>query len=102
MRRLILVFMVLVTAGGCSPYGAVHKKPQDFAKLCESVAPGAAETAGTNETDTANLKPRLIAPGMQITVNVTEDASLKRTYIVSPGCALDVAAAGRISVCGLT
>lgn len=87
---------------GCSPYGAIHKTPEEFMKLCESVAASVAAAASTNETDLANLKPRLIAPGMQITVNVAEDASLKRTYVVPPGCALDFAAAGRISVCGLT
>src|SRR5947207_12306997 len=65
--------------------------------MCDAVA-----TTETNQTDTASLRPRLIAPGMQIAVTVAEDASLNRAYLVPPGCALEFPAVGRLQVCGLT
>lgn len=101
MWKLLTLAVILGLAQACSQYGAIHKTHDEFIRLCDSVT-AKAKAAGTNETDTANLKQRLIAPGMQITVNVAEDATLKRTYIVPPGCALDIAAAGRMEVCGLT
>ena len=94
----------LILAGlmtGCSEYAAIRKTNKDFMKLCESVAPteGGSETNGV---DGAKLKPRLVAPGMQVVVTVAEDSSLNRGYLVSPSCTVDFAGAGRIEVCGLT
>jgi protein involved in polysaccharide export with SLBB domain len=104
MLRLFLLTVALGVVSACSPYRAIHKTNEQFKLLCESVAAGAtaAPATTTNETDAAKLKPKLIAAGMQITVNVAEDTSLNRTYSVLPGCALEFAAVGRITVCGLT
>src|SRR5438876_781556 len=93
----IFPYLIALCALGCSKYGAIHKSPEQFMKLCEG-----ATMPATNDVDAASLKPHLIAPGMQIVINVAEDASLKRAYIVPPGCTLDFAAVGRIAVCGLT
>lgn len=86
---------------GCSQYAAIRKSNEEFIRLCESVMPGV-RAVQTNDVDTAKLQPRLISPGMQISVAVTEDPSLTRTYLVPPGCMLDLAGAGRLDVCGLT
>lgn len=69
---------------------------KDFAKHFGSVRPA------TNEVDATEMKPKIIAPGMQIGVAVAEDASLNRAFVVPPSGFVDVPGAGRLNVTGLT
>lgn len=65
-------------------------------------APVAPETT-TNTTDAVtNAPPRLIGPGMFVTVTVAEEPSLNRQYPVPPSGIIEMAGAGRIKVVGLT
>ena len=59
-------------------------------------------TTNSNSVEVTNTQQNVISIGMQVSVTVGEDASLNRTYQVVPNCILDIAAVGRIKVCGLT
>src|SRR5436309_15510345 len=89
MFRQVLFLLAIGWLNACSPYKAIRKSNDEFKKLCESVMGDVVATSTTNEADTASLRPRLIAPGMQIAVTVAEDASLNRAYLVPLGCALE-------------
>jgi polysaccharide export outer membrane protein len=57
----------------------------------------------TNAVDEAvAARPKIIAPGMQISVSVAEDGSLNRQFVVPPSGFVDVPGAGRLMVTGLT
>jgi polysaccharide export outer membrane protein len=70
--------------------------PEQFRKLTLAAA------ATTNTTDTAESKPKLIGPGMQLTIAVAEDNSLTRQLIVPPSGVIDFPGVGRLTATGLT
>jgi len=80
----------------CRSNETIYLSPKAFQEVCKDVAE--LDTSG----DASNTQKNVIGTGMQVSVAVAEDASLNRVYPVPPGCMLDLAAAGRIKVCGLT
>ena len=62
----------------------------------------AASGSSTNAVSADALAPRLIAPGMVLTVIVAEDANLNRQYMVPPAGVVEVLGVGRLKVTGLT
>lgn len=101
MRKIFLA--VGLAAGLCacggSPNQGKRLAPDAFSKICKDGGLGEGAAAGESST---NLQQRLLTTGMQFSVSVNEDTSLNRTYAIGGGCAVDIAAVGRIAVCGLT
>jgi protein involved in polysaccharide export with SLBB domain len=95
-KRAFLLF--LLAAGGCQTHKAQVLSPEAFRKHFSASQPA----ASTNETDAADAKPRLIAPGMQLTIMVEQDRSLNRQAVVPPSGVIDFPGAGRFTVTGLT
>jgi polysaccharide export outer membrane protein len=93
---LILSVSGTLTIGCKSPDQAKVLSNEGFMK--QFSASVAADTTITN----APAGPKLIAPGMVLTISVVEDASLNRQYPVPPSGVIDVPAAGRMKVIGLT
>jgi len=79
-----------------------RKKPA-YLKQAEFLKHFAAESqTSATSTNGAEAGPRLIAPGMQLTISVEEERSLNRQLVVSPAGVIDFPGAGRISAVGLT
>jgi protein involved in polysaccharide export with SLBB domain len=97
-RVLGLVFLVVFLAG-CASDKVVTLRPREFEKHFSTTVQTAATI--TNAAGEVVAKPRLIVPGMQLSVAVDEDASLNRMYTVPPSGVVDFAGAGRINVAGL-
>lgn len=95
MGRITAVLLALVLVCGCQSNDATRLPSADFAKRF-----GAAPSTG--KADESSTQPKVIAPGMQISVTVDEDRSLNRQYVVPPGGVLEFPGAGRINVAGLT
>ena len=100
MLRIAVLFSLLVVLSGCQSDQVTRLTPDKFVKHFSSQVQPAANS--TNKIDGANLKPRLIAPGMEISVSVGEDRSLDKNYVVPPSGVVDFAGAGRINCIGLT
>ena len=83
----------------CGSHDVIHLSPEAFQQVCKD-----SETAevAPSSVDATNIQQNVISIGMQISVTVGEDSSLNRTYPIPPNCTLDIAAVGRIKVCGLT
>lgn len=95
--RFLLVLAVV--ALGCASDSAKLLAPAEFMKVTGAVG---AQTLGTNETAEAELKPRLITPGMVISIMVDQDQSLNRQVVVPPSGAIEYPPLGRVVVEGLT
>ena len=96
------VMAMLCLAGlmmACGSHDVIRLSPEAFQQACKDN-----ETSETvaSSGDSSNLQQNVISIGTQISVTVGEDSSLNRTYPVPPNCTLDIAAVGRIKVCGLT
>ena len=96
MRFLAGISLVLIICGCQSNQTGKVLTPSKF----EAVF--AAEAAGTNGTTEATAKPKVVVPGMQISVTVDEDRSLNRQYTVPNSGAIDYPPLGRVAVEGLT
>lgn len=102
MNSIMWKWLIILSATGVLTIGC---KSPDQAKVLSNegfmkqfAAPAAVDKITTN----APAGPKLIAPGMVLTVTVAEDASLNRQYPVPPAGILDVPGAGRLKVIGLT
>lgn len=96
MRRIIVTACMVGLLAACHSNETIYLSPKAFQEVCKDV--GEVDTSG----EASNAQQNVIAIGMQVSVAVAEDASLNRIYPVPPNCTLDLAAAGRIKVCGLT
>jgi polysaccharide export outer membrane protein len=99
MRKYLLLSLVFMAAVGCGPSKVTRLAPAAFIKHFAKV--NVPTDTQTNSTAVAS-KPKLITPGMVVTVSVAEDQSLNKQYMVPPSGLIDVAGAGRITVVGLT
>ncbi len=100
MLRIAVLFPLLVVLSGCQSDQVTRLTPEQFAKhFANQVQPA---SNSINKIDGVNLKPRLIAPGMEISVSVGEDRSLDKNYVVPPSGMVDFAGAGKINCIGLT
>jgi polysaccharide export outer membrane protein len=68
-----------------------------------------ANASATSTNETASIvvapevaTPRLVAPGMLLTVTVAEDPNLNRQYMVPPSGIVELLGVGRLKVTGLT
>ena len=99
MARALGLFLLAVFLAGCASDKVVTLRPKEFeGHFATTVQPAATMTNAAGEVV---AKPRLIVPGMQLSVAVDEDASLNRMYTVPPSGVIDFAGAGRINVAGL-
>jgi len=98
VRSLILAAAVALVAG-CSSDNAQVLDPVKFMKVTGGAESSAVSTNATGEIST---KPRIIAPGMVITIVVEEDRSLNRQVLVPNDGAIDYPPLGRVVVEGLT
>ena len=71
-------------------------------KFVTATSGAAYNTSDTNATTATNAKPRVILPGVTISVTVDEDRSLNRAYLITNSGAIDYPPLGRIVVEGLT
>ena len=93
-----VVFCLLVT--GCQSNQSIQVlSPEKFVAATGSEAYSSTET---NATTATNAKPRVIMPGVTISVTVDEDHSLNRAYLIPNSGAIDYPPLGRIAVEGLT
>ena len=99
MQKLLVLVSLCVLSAGCQSSKVTVLTPTKFVKHF-SEKRSTKEGDSTNET--ASLQPRLISPGMVLTVTVEEDRSLNRQYTVPPSGIVDFAAVGNINVVGLT
>ena len=99
MARLLWLFSLAIILTGCQSDRVVTLQPKEFEKHFATTVQTTATI--TNAAGEVVAKPRLIVPGMQLSVAVDEDASLNRIYTVPPSGVLDFAGAGRINVVGL-
>lgn len=86
--------------GGCG--GSKSAKvltPEKFLAHFGGMSVSGSETKGVAG---ANLKPRVIMPGMVISIFVDEDRSLNRAYTIPGSGAIDYPPLGRLVVEGLT
>ena len=99
MCKVIAMVCLTGLLVACGSHDVIHLSPEAFQQVCkDSETPEPAPT----DTDATNVQQNVISIGMQISVTVGEDSSLNRTYPIPPNCTLDIAAVGRIKVCGLT
>jgi protein involved in polysaccharide export with SLBB domain len=103
MRKILLIVCLVPFLSGCAwwdhifnPNAGIELSPQAFREVCKEAGEGDQNLTGSN------LQARVLAVGMQISVTVNEDSTLNRPYSIPASCSVDFAAAGRISVCGLT
>jgi len=100
MLRLLSAFSLAAVLLGCQSTKTVTLPAKGFADHFATTARTTATT--TNAAGEVVAKPRLIVPGMALSVLVDEDHSLNRAYTVPPSGVVDFAGAGRINVVGLT
>jgi protein involved in polysaccharide export with SLBB domain len=93
------ILLLLLAAGCQSNQNTQVLSPEKFA-----AATGAAaySTVDTNATTGTNAKPRVIVPGVSISVTVDQDHSLDHVYAVPISGAIDFVPLGRVQVEGLT
>jgi polysaccharide biosynthesis/export protein len=96
--RKILLLCALPLLAGCQSDKVTRLSPAAFNRHFAKVHSSETQTNATEEIS----KPRLVTPGMVVTVSVKEDPSLNKQYMVPPSGVIDVAGAGRINVVGLT
>ena len=96
MRRIIIILGMVGLLVACRSNETIYLSPKAFQEVCKDI--GELDTSG----DASNAQKNVINVGMQVSIAVAEDASLNKVYPVPPNCMLDLAAAGRIKVCGLT
>ena len=99
MCKVIAMMCLVGLMAACSSNETIHLSPEAFQQVCKDIETSEAVSAGADAT---NTQQNVISIGMQVSVTVGEDSSLNRTYPVVPNCTLDIAAVGRIKVCGLT
>ena len=99
MARLVLGCVLVLFLVGCQSDKVITLPGKQFTQHFATTAQTAATI--TNAAGEAVAKPRLVVPGMQLSVSVEEDHSLNRTYTVPPSGIVDFAGAGRINVVGL-
>ncbi len=100
MAKLLCAVFLGVLLVGCQSGKTVTLPAKRFADHFANAAQTVATT--TNTAGEVVAKPRLIVPGMPLSVSVDEDHSLNRVYTVPPSGVVDFAGAGRINVVGLT
>lgn len=90
----------LLLAAGCQSNPNVQVlSPEKFAATTSGAA---YSTVDTNATTGTNTKPRVIVPGVSISVTVDQDHSLDHVYVVPISGAIDFVPLGRIQAEGLT
>ncbi|HVM60593.1 MAG TPA: polysaccharide biosynthesis/export family protein [Verrucomicrobiae bacterium] len=90
---------LFLVAGCQSNQNAQVLSPEKFVTATSATA---YSTTDTNATAGTNAKPRVIAPGVSISVTVDEDHSLDHTYVVPISGTIDFVPLGRIQAEGLT
>src|ERR1041385_6867204 len=80
MLRVLALFSLAVVLTRCATGKAVTLPAKKLADHFSKTAQPA--TTDANETGSAASKPRLIVPGMQLSVAVEQDHSLNRSYTV--------------------
>jgi protein involved in polysaccharide export with SLBB domain len=102
--RLLLCLVVLVS--GCkssSPESKVLSNAAFMKKFATPVDVPAPEPVTTNAPATQVTLPKLIAPGMVLTVMVAEDPSTwNKQYLIPPSGTVEILGVGRLTVTGLT
>ena len=93
------VLWFLLAAGCQSNQNAQVLSPEKFSVMTSSTAYSATDT---NATAGTNAKPRVIVPGVSISVTVDEDHSLDHVYVVPISGAIDFVPLGRVQAEGLT
>jgi len=100
MKWVFTVAAFCLLFAGCQSIQSIQDlSPEKFASATKDTA---YSSAGTNATTATNSKPRVIVPGVTISVTVDEDRSLNRAYLVPTSGAIDYPPLGRIVVEGLT
>jgi polysaccharide export outer membrane protein len=90
----------LLLAAGCqSNQNLQVLSPEKFAAATSGKA---YSTVDTNATTGTNAKPRVIVPGVSISVTVDQDHSLDHVYVVPISGAIDFVPLGRVQAEGLT
>jgi protein involved in polysaccharide export with SLBB domain len=90
----------LLLAAGCqSNQNAQVLSPEKFAATTSGAA---YSTVDTNATTGTNAKPRVIVPGVSVSVTVDQDHSLDHVYMVPISGTIDFVPLGRVQVEGLT
>jgi polysaccharide export outer membrane protein len=89
------------TAGPAGRGSAKQGPPPALRVMGEPVLPPGAAGAATNEP-AMNVRPRIIAAGMILSITVEEDRSLSRQIVVPNSGAIDYPPLGRLEVAGLT
>jgi len=108
MRWISTLAALWLLLAGCQSNSNVQVlSPEKFAATTSggaysTVATNATTGTSTNTTTGTNAKPRVIVPGIAISVTVDEDHSLNRSYSVPISGAIDYPPLGRIMVEGLT
>ena len=100
MRWIVTVAAFCFLFAGCQSNQSVQVlSPEKFVTATGGEAYNSTET---NATAATNAKPRVIVPGVTISVTVDEDRSLNRAYLIPVGGAIDYPPLGRMVVEGLT
>jgi len=105
MQKLLVLFCVTALLWGCSSnkQGVVKVLSNAaFMKQFEEPTEKPAATTNTTATAETSASPRLIAPGMLLTVTVAEEPNWNRQYLVPPTGAVEIVGLGQINVVGLT
>jgi polysaccharide biosynthesis/export protein len=108
MRWISTLFALGLLLTGCQSNPNVQVlSPEKFTAVTSGGAYSTTDTNATAGTSTntmagTNAKPRVIVPGITISVSVDEDHSLNRSYLVPISGAIDYPPLGRIMVEGLT
>lgn len=89
----------LLLAGCQSNQNVQVLSPEKFAAATSGAA---YSTTDTNATAGTNAKPRVVVPGITISIAVDEDHTLNRAYLVPVSGTIDYPPLGRITVEGLT
>ncbi len=100
--RWSLLLCLILPVCGCKSSSPESKVLSNAEFIRKFSAPAAAEPAVTNAPGADASAPRLIAPGMVLTVMVAEDTNLNRQYIVPPTGMVEMVGVGRVKVVGLT
>jgi len=100
MRWIFTFAAICLLFAGCQSNQSVHVlSPEKFVAATGGEAYSSTET---NATTATNAKPRVIVPGVTISVTVDEDHSLNRAYLIPTSGAIDYPPLGRMVVEGLT
>jgi protein involved in polysaccharide export with SLBB domain len=100
MRRIFTFAVFFLLVAGCQSNQSTQVLSPE--KFVTATGGGAYSNAETNATVATNAKPRVIVPGVTISVTVDEDHSLNRAYLIPNSGAIDYPPLGRLVVEGLT